>query len=79
MSDFQGTWHTYHTMLRTMSVIFSSTSFICPTYSTVLLRDGHPEHSTLFPNYKPFLNLETQLHVSLLIVRCAVKVNYYIL
>ena len=46
----------YHTMLQTMSVIFSSTSIICPIYSTILLRDGRPEHSTL-------LNLETQLHV----------------
>jgi len=53
----------YHTVLQTMSVLFSSTSFICLTYSTVLLRDGHSEHSTLFTYYNPVLNLETQLHV----------------
>jgi len=53
----------YHIMLQTISVIFSSTSFICPTYSTVLIRDGRPEHSTLFTDYSPVLNLEIQLHV----------------
>jgi len=63
MSDFQGTWHMYLTMLQTISVIFSSTSFICPVYSPVLLRDGRPEHSTLFPDYNTVLNLEKQLHV----------------
>jgi hypothetical protein len=61
MSAFQGTLHMYHTMLQTMSVIFSSSSFMCPTYSTVLLRDGRPEHSTLLTDYNPVLNLETCL------------------
>jgi hypothetical protein len=53
----------YRTMLQTMSVTFSWTSFICPTYLTVLLRDGHPECSTLLTDYNPVLSLEKQLQV----------------